>query len=148
MTLSRLIYASHVDPESWTSDSFERIIRGARAFNQQHGVTGMLLFKRNRFLQLLEGSRENVGEVMARVHADARHQDIAVISVEDIDERLCATWSMALVPEGRLTRPLLGRFFASGDFEPHSLTAEGATAFCSAVEELVEREELRAVANG
>ena len=148
MSLSRLIYASHIDPAHWSEDSFERIIRGARAFNQVNGVTGLLLFKRQRFLQLLEGSRECVADVMSRVHADPRHRELSIISVEDIDERLCATWSMAIVPEGRITRPLLGRFFATADFEPHSLSADGAVRFCSEIEALVEREELRAVSNG
>ena len=146
MSLSRLIYASHVDPEGWCDQSFERIIVGARDFNRANSGTGMLLFKRRRFLQLLEGEREAVARAFARVQADRRHRDLAIISVEDVHARMCSEWSMAIVPEGRVMRPVLSRFFPSGDFEPHDLSAEGALAFLEAVVELVDQEQLRTIA--
>lgn len=57
--LIRLIYVSKaVDPQ--TGALTDAILRSARAWNAQHGITGVLCQGQGVFLQVLEGDRGKV----------------------------------------------------------------------------------------
>ena len=57
-------------------------------------VTGVLLHEGGYFVQLLEGEKANLDDVMYRVTRDARHTDIVVVVDEPIDERQFPDWAM------------------------------------------------------
>jgi hypothetical protein len=67
----------------------------SRIRNQKHGISGVLVFVDGAFLQILEGEKGDVLELMARIERDPRHRAIKVFSEQDIDERAFASWSMA-----------------------------------------------------
>jgi hypothetical protein len=62
------------------------------------GVTGCLLSGSNSFLQLLEGPRQTIDRLYVTISADSRHKNVVMLTDEDIDERLFASWSMKLAP--------------------------------------------------
>lgn len=75
-----------------------KIIATARHWNPVHGVTGMLVFGSGIFFQWLEGPREAVLGLMARIKADPRHGRVVQLSaVEESRERLFPTWDMEFV---------------------------------------------------
>lgn len=76
-------------------DEVPRILEVARSINRRNGVTGLLLFNGERFLQLLEGEERVVRETFDRIAADPRHRGIAVLGTTTSDRRAFGDWDMA-----------------------------------------------------
>jgi len=95
--LYNMVYCSRATPDV-DEAAVQRIIATARRWNPEHGVTGMLVFGSGIFFQWLEGPRDNVMALMARLRNDRRHDSIVLLSeVEDVRERLFPDWDMELV---------------------------------------------------
>ena len=94
--LKRVIYVSEKTDSS--DASLAQIIDSSTKNNQETGVTGCLLSGSNSFLQLLEGPRQTIDSLYVTINADNRHKNVVVLTDEDIDERLFASWSMKLAP--------------------------------------------------
>jgi hypothetical protein len=94
--LTRLIYASAatgaVDPEV-----VQAILESARSFNLKHEITGMLCEGSGKFIQYLEGERQAVNDLYARLLADSRHKNLVLLDYAPIDERAYKDWSMGFV---------------------------------------------------
>jgi len=75
-----------------------RIIASARRHNPVYGITGLLVFGSGIFFQWLEGPRDNVRQLMARLEKDPRHENVVTLSEgEEVRERLFPNWDMELV---------------------------------------------------
>ena len=94
--LKRVIYVSEKTDSS--DASLAQIIDSSTKNNPETGVTGCLLSGSNSFLQLLEGPRQTIDSLYVTINADNRHKNVVVLTDEDIDERLFASWSMKLAP--------------------------------------------------
>lgn len=70
------------------------LLDGARSFNRQHQLTGMLLYKNGAFLQLLEGPIGELEALYARIEKDPRHRSVSIILCGEA-ERQFENWSMA-----------------------------------------------------
>jgi hypothetical protein len=66
----------------------------SRAKNARLGVTGILLYRRGTFLQVLEGPRAEVDELYATIARDSRHDEVSTVLVEDRRERRFPDWTM------------------------------------------------------
>lgn len=62
--------------------------------NQRDGLTGMLLFANDTFLQTLEGEEAAVERVYAKILKDPRHDNIKPLSRRPIERRQYSDWSM------------------------------------------------------
>ena len=94
--LKRVIYVSEKTDSS--DASLAQIIDSSTKNNLETGVTGCLLSGSNSFLQLLEGPRQRIDSLYVTINADSRHKNVVMLTDEDIDERLFASWSMKLAP--------------------------------------------------
>ena len=94
--LKRVIYVSEKTDSS--DASLAQIIDSSTKNNPETGVTGCLLSGSNSFLQLLEGPRQTIDRLYVTINADSRHKNVVMLTDEDIDERLFASWSMKLAP--------------------------------------------------
>ena len=92
MSLMQLIYAS--DLAGSDEQTLTAILSSAVRHNQKNGVTGMLIYSSNRFLQVLEGESAVVEETYSRIAADRRHQKIVPLLKETIATRSFDNWSM------------------------------------------------------
>ncbi len=72
------------------------LLTQSRENNERRGLTGMLLFKDGRFMQVLEGAEEDVRERYGVISADPRHTDIKTLLDESIEQRRFPHWSMGL----------------------------------------------------
>lgn len=71
------------------------LLRQSRADNGGRRVTGMLLYADGRFLQLLEGTRNDVRALFAAIEADPRHHDVRVLAQRHRLLRQFPSWTMA-----------------------------------------------------
>jgi len=92
------------------------LLRQSRENNERCGLTGMLLFKSGRFMQVLEGEEEQVRERYRIIEADERHTDVQRLLSETIEARRFPQWSMGFpTPEDAELRAAPGYddFFAT-----------------------------------
>jgi hypothetical protein len=105
----RLVYRSRmrIPPERRKAD-LGTIFSAARSNNKKQGVTGALIVWEEQFVQALEGDESVVRELYATISHDPRHERLAVVSEEQVDQRVFGRWSMARVTEdGEPDIPLL-----------------------------------------
>jgi hypothetical protein len=75
--------------------SLERMLSDFRAKNAKLQVTGILLYSDGNIMQVLEGERASIEELMQKISTDSRHKGVIVLLQESIEQRQFADWSMA-----------------------------------------------------
>jgi len=90
----RLIYSSAATREMGRAD-LEQMLDESRLRNARRGITGVLVFSDGVFLQVLEGEKDDVEDLMERIRLDPRHRDVKVFHEEETDHRVFPTWRMA-----------------------------------------------------
>jgi hypothetical protein len=73
------------------------ILAATEAHNAMHSISGVLCQGQGLFLQVLEGERAEANRLYAHILQDRRHQDVQMLSFEEITERRYPDWSMAHV---------------------------------------------------
>lgn len=91
--LLSLVYASRA-VVGFDTAALDALLEQARAANGPSGVTGLLLFRDHRFLQLLEGPDEAVREKMQHIREDPRHDHVTVLLEERVTTRQFPDWTM------------------------------------------------------
>jgi hypothetical protein len=78
-----------------TDDDLAELLRQCVRNNERSGLTGMLLHRDGRFMQVLEGPDDAVRDVFAVIAADDRHAEVRLLLDESITERAFPAWKMA-----------------------------------------------------
>ncbi|BFM25224.1 BLUF domain-containing protein [Microbacterium sp. che218] len=86
--------------ESFDDARLAELLDQSRRSNHEHDLTGMLLYRRGRFFQVLEGPQDAVDELMTKIRRDPRHTDVRMLLSEEIDERRFSEWTMGYEPIG------------------------------------------------
>jgi len=73
----------------------DALLADATAFNRMAGVTGALMFDGSRFLQYIEGPRDGLASVHARIGNARRHGSIIQLAAGPIPNRWFPRWTMA-----------------------------------------------------
>lgn len=126
MNLVELIYASRMTNPLSMTDIVE-LLDKARTHNTRHGLTGMLTFGSDRFLQAIEGPPAAVNELYERIVTDPRHDHVHLLGYHAIPHRRFSRWSMGFYAygvEGSLARAGLPH----DKFDPESMTLDQAMA--------------------
>lgn len=90
----RVIYSSQASAEMSVTE-LERILVDARAGNEARGITGALVYVDGVFLQILEGRKERVLELMRNIERDSRHASVTVFDESEVDVPSFSSWRMA-----------------------------------------------------
>jgi hypothetical protein len=98
-SLVQLVYVS--EPVGLDDAGLARILVTSRERNRSRGVTGMLLCGHARILQVLEGPRDDVQRLYARIEQDPRHQHCRVLLKRTVWSRDFGEWSMGFAPMNR-----------------------------------------------
>lgn len=101
-SLFSLTYASTA-AEAFDDDALARLLESSRLANIDSDLSGMLLYRNGRFLQVLEGPESAVRDAIDRIGRDPRHRDVRVLVSEPIDDRRFADWTMGYEPLGTPT---------------------------------------------
>jgi hypothetical protein len=91
----RLTYLSR-PAKPMTDEDFDDIESKSVVANNARDVTGLLIVKDERILQILEGREAAVRELYAKIEADPRHEITRLVSAVEDDERYLLTWSMVV----------------------------------------------------
>jgi len=78
-------------------DDLEDILEHARIWNAAKGITGALVYADGAFLQILEGDRAEVQELMIKILGDLRHETVTVLRECEIPCAVFGSWQMAYV---------------------------------------------------
>lgn len=70
------------------------LLQKSRTYNAAHDVTGLLLYNESNWLQLLEGSKEEVLCLLDKIRSDPRHHGLIVVLQEEHASREFPKWSM------------------------------------------------------
>jgi uncharacterized Fe-S cluster-containing MiaB family protein len=110
-----VVYCSRAAPEVDAS-TVDRIVATARRTNPAQGITGLLVFGSGVFFQWLEGPRDHITGLMARIKHDPRHDEVVTLShSEEVRERLFPDWSMELVTPDQIREVLLDALASTED---------------------------------
>ncbi|MCD2497556.1 BLUF domain-containing protein [Microbacterium nymphoidis] len=91
--LITLVYASTAS-QPFRETALAQLLVEFRRFNTENHITGMLLFRDGRFIQVLEGAPSVIESLLERIGRDSRHHDVRILVSEPITERKFADWSM------------------------------------------------------
>lgn len=99
--LLSLVYASTASID-FTRTDLQGLLQHSRISNEADSVTGMLLYRRGRFLQLLEGPNDAVRAKMAKIQRDPRHINVRTLLEEDVPARQFPEWTMGYATDDAL----------------------------------------------
>jgi hypothetical protein len=96
-----LIYISKAE-SLMPNDDLHLLLNQSRDWNQEHALTGMLLYLEGkflskvegRFMQVLEGSERDVKEIFENIKRDPRHHSLIVLKQSSTNDRSFGTWTM------------------------------------------------------
>ena len=78
-------YVSTLDPGITTTE-IQQVLQTTQKNNIAKGITGILLFSRGNFFQVLEGEKIAVSELFERIKQDDRHYNLIPIFKKEIDK--------------------------------------------------------------
>jgi hypothetical protein len=131
--LVRLLYASRAT-QPQNASVYDAILEQSRAHNPELGITGILCYSDNVFIQVLEGGRDEVCELYNTIARDRRHQQVRILSFEEIRERRFGAWTMGQVNLAKVNPSLLLKYGERAELNP--FTCSG-TATLSLLDELI-----------
>jgi hypothetical protein len=91
--MKRVMYVSRAR-HRMTHGELTDLLLGARRRNEEHGITGILVYAAGNFAQVLEGPDEAIDRLLQNLHADPRHDDYRVIAEASVEARYFDGWSM------------------------------------------------------
>ena len=96
-TVLSLVYVS-VASNPMTDEDILKILTQSRTNNARDNVTGALLYKGDRFIQILEGPDDEVRKWFGIIETDPRHRNVQKISEKRIATRQFPEWTMGFKP--------------------------------------------------
>jgi hypothetical protein len=118
--LVRLLYASR-SAQDLSPEVIDAVLAASRKNNPALGVTGLLCYSGDIFMQVLEGGRDVVNQLYARICADQRHREVVLLHYEEIAERQFAAWTMGQVNLARVNPSILLKYSERPVLDPFAV---------------------------
>mgnify|MGYP000120767883 CR=1 FL=1 len=83
-------------PQAKLEKSLSEIEDVAQKKNSEMEITGALFYLNSRFLQIIEGEKAALEDLMKTLHHAPRHSDIVYLKDSPIEKRSMATWDMEI----------------------------------------------------
>ena len=125
--LVRLLYASRA-ASPLTPAVLDSILEASRANNPAAGITGVLCFSDDLFIQVLEGGRDEVCGLYNTIVRDNRHAHVCILSYEEIRERRFGGWTMGQVNIAKVNPTLLLKYSERAELNPFSCSGQASMA--------------------
>lgn len=96
--LEEMLYNSTAVPRFFKMSDLNKILESARRRNLAAGITGMLIYYRGEFVQILEGSKQAIDDIYNNhIKPDPLHTEINIVSRNLISNRSFEKWTMGLI---------------------------------------------------
>ena len=125
--LVRLLYASRA-ASPLTEPVVESILHLSRRNNARQGITGLLCFSDDLFIQILEGGRDAVCELYNAIVRDPRHHQVRILLYEEIPERRFGGWTMGQVNTKKISPSLLLKYAEGPGLDPFACSGRASIA--------------------
>jgi len=90
-----IVYSSEYTADNESIDNvLADIVTTAKANNPERGISGLLFYHNNRFLQIIEGEKDALEQLMSILENDNRHTKIERIMDQAIKKRGFEKWNM------------------------------------------------------
>lgn len=96
--MKRLLYVS----DSRIGDdkvALNQILDEAQKNNTEQGLTGLLWTNGKQFAQVIEGEQDPIFDVLAGLIKDPRHENLDIVSLISVSERVFGKWSMIMADD-------------------------------------------------
>ncbi|MBH1957367.1 BLUF domain-containing protein [Polaromonas sp.] len=124
--LVRLLYASRAVDSS--TEAIASILAHSRQYNPALGITGILCYGGDVFLQAIEGGRMAVSELYGHIQRDPRHKDVVLLDYEEISERRFGGWTMGTVNLLKLNHSILLKYSEKAELDPYAASGKVSLA--------------------
>jgi len=125
--LVRLVYASRA-AAPLTPAVMDSIMVKSRENNPPRGITGLLCFSGDIFIQVLEGGRDAICELFLTIARDPRHENVRILTYEEIDERRFGAWTMGQVNIAQVNPSLLLKYSEKAELNPFGCSGHASMA--------------------
>ena len=125
--LVRLLYASRA-AAPLTAAVVDSILEQSRRNNAPRGITGMLCFSEDIFLQVIEGGRNAVCDLFNTIVRDPRNVGVCILSYEEIAERRFGGWTMGQVNIAKVNPSLLLKYATKATLYPFNCSGHASMA--------------------
>lgn len=115
--LVRCLYASR-PAKPMTSALSDEILRQSYANNPRLGITGLLCFTSDIFVQVIEGGRDEVSKLFNVIVRDDRNTDVCLLVYEEISERHFGSWTMGQVKLDGINPGVMLKYYEKAEFNP------------------------------
>ena len=78
----------------FTTTDLNQVLQKAVISNSTNGITGCLIHHNSNFVQILEGSKENVISLYNKIKKDSKHYDLKILWQGEVEKRCFEEWSM------------------------------------------------------
>lgn len=130
-----LVYSSKASYLFMNGD-LSKILAVSRQHNTKRGLTGILLYHDNRFIQVLEGEENTVKQLFSTISSDKRHNGVAKLMDGYTEGRQFPDWAMGYRKvDSKEYEEINGELELSGN----SVFKRGATAIFQPISILLRR---------
>jgi len=105
-SLHTIVYVSS-SKMLFSTFELEDLCSKARLWNQEHSITGALLYNDGQFIQCIEGPWEELNLCYSRILLDQRHSGVTELLNRPITSRVFESWNLGFARIGQDRRPQL-----------------------------------------
>ena len=120
--LVRCLYASRF-ATPLAASALDEILEQSRKNNPKRGITGLLCHTHDSFVQVVEGGREQISELLRSIYLDDRHQHMTILSFEEITERRFGNWTMGRVNVDSVNTAVLLKYSEKAALDPFTCSS-------------------------
>ena len=125
--LVRCLYASRI-ASPLSPSALDAILEQSRKNNPKRGITGLLCHTPESFVQVVEGGREPVSELLRAIFRDDRHSQVMILSFEEIAERRFGNWTMGRVNVESVNPGVLLKYSEKAVLDPFACSGHAMMA--------------------
>ncbi|WP_136588182.1 MULTISPECIES: BLUF domain-containing protein [Actinomycetes] len=97
--LHSVVYSSTAT-KPFSPVDLQDLLKHSRQKNSTSNLTGMLLYRGGRFIQVLEGPEDVVRDLVETIRLDSRHTGMRILLRETLQQRNFPSWTMGYEPIG------------------------------------------------
>ena len=121
--LVRCLYASRI-VKPLSASALDAILEQSRKNNPKRGITGLLCHTQDFFVQVVEGGREPISELLKAIHHDDRHAQVTILMFEEIAERRFGNWTMGHVNVESINPSVVLKYSEKPKLDPFACTGQ------------------------